>query len=145
MYLIYLQVISTWIQSRYPEELKEVPSIQVEEAVLSVVAEDGSQVPVLKREVVGNVPHRHVFRCHIIVTWILRKCFYDSNQGFWSHFNCLKTQTHCSHFWDFLSLAIIFTDKWNDNNAWGFLVFGVFLFDFFFCCCFFGGGAFLVN
>lgn len=75
VYLIYLQVISTWIQSRYLEELKEVPSIQAEEAVLSVVAEDSSQVPVLKWEVVGNVPHRHVFRCYIIVTWILRKCF----------------------------------------------------------------------
>lgn len=45
----------------YLKELKEVSSIQAEEAVVSVVAEDCCQAPVLQWEVVGNVPHRHVF------------------------------------------------------------------------------------
>lgn len=55
----------------YLKELKEVPSIQAEEAVVSVVAEDGCQAPVLQWEVVGNMPHRHVFCCYIVITGIL--------------------------------------------------------------------------
>lgn len=58
-------------QLSYLEELKEVSSIQAEKVVVSVVAEDGCQVPVLQGEVVGNMPHRHVFCYYIIVTWIL--------------------------------------------------------------------------
>lgn len=57
----------------HPEELKEFPSIQPEEAIVGVVTEDGTQAPELQWKVTGNVPHRHIFGFDIIVTKILGK------------------------------------------------------------------------
>lgn len=89
--LLYsIHILNTWLS--YREELKEVPSVQAQEAVHSVVAEDGRQVPVLQWEVVGNVPHRHVFCYYVIVTWILWKWTHYCHISYCG-FSCLMTQT----------------------------------------------------